>query len=398
MRSRGLRLTFGACSCIAIAAAAAFLYISEQRLSIGRAAVQAFDAQARDAVASFSDLKTAQVSYVAAGQGAAVWMPKVDAMKASLGALLMSLRQTAASSASASALDDAGANLDEFGKVDKRVRDYLNEGAQVMAADVVFGEGTDVTTRGARAVERARLEARRDLDDLEAFHRRQEALALVGAAALAILVVALLIRVPVVREIRETAPVSNLSLREAPMDTPAVVEPRPQPVKLNAGPTLGMAAQLCTDLGRMGDPSDVNTVLGQTADVLNASGLVVWIRSPSGAELTPAFAHGYSDEVVARFPKIPRSADNAAAAAYRTGALQIVLSRPGTSKGAVAAPLLSIDGCVGVLSAEIRDGGETSDLVQALVRILAAQFSGLLVPVSLASAPADTPRAASGTL
>ena len=152
-----------------------------------------------------------------------------------------------------------------------------------------------------------------------------------------------------------------------------------------------MAAELCTDLGRMGDPEDLSAVLGQAADVLNASGLVVWVRNSSGAELSPAFAHGYSQETVARLPQIPRSADNAAAVAYRTGALQIVLSRPGTSKGAVAAPLLSPDGCVGVLSAEIRDGGEASDAVQALARILAAQLSGLLGP---ASSAADVQRAA----
>jgi hypothetical protein len=395
MRSRGLRLTFGACSCIAIAAAAVFLYLSEQRLSMDRAAVQPFDARARDAAAHFADLKTAQLAYVAVGQGTGIWLPKADAIKASLFAELASLRQAAGAAASALALDDAAAALEEFGRVDKRVRDYLSNGAQVMASDVVFAEGIDVTTRGASAVERARLEARRDLDDLDAWRRRQEALALVGAAALTILVVALLIRLPAAGETREAPAVTSLSLRDAPAETPPAVEARPQPVKLSAGPTLGMAAQLCTDLGRMGDPSDVNGVLGQTADVLNASGLVVWIRSASGAELIPAFAYGYSDDMVARLPKIPRSADNAAAAAYRTGSLQIVLSRPGTSKGAVAAPLLSIDGCAGVLSAEIRDGGETSDVVQALVRILAAQLSGLLVPDSVTPA-ADAPRAASG--
>ena len=52
--------------------------------------------------------------------------------------------------------------------------------------------------------------------------------------------------------------------------------------------------------------------------------------------------------------RILRSADNAAAAAYRTGQLQIVLARPGESNGAVVAPLLSADGCIGALSAEIR--------------------------------------------
>ena len=82
--------------------------------------------------------------------------------------------------------------------------------------------------------------------------------------------------------------------------------------------------------------------------------------------------------MVARLPPLARSADNAAATAYRTGQLQIVLARPGSSNGAVVAPLLSADGCVGVISAEIRGGGETSEGVQALAAIFAAQLAGVL--------------------
>jgi hypothetical protein len=76
--------------------------------------------------------------------------------------------------------------------------------------------------------------------------------------------------------------------------------------------------------------------------------------------------------------RIMRSADNAAAAAYRTGQMQIVLARPGESNGAVVAPLLSTDGCIGALSAEIRGGGESSESVQALAAIFAAQLAGVL--------------------
>jgi len=75
---------------------------------------------------------------------------------------------------------------------------------------------------------------------------------------------------------------------------------------------------------------------------------------------------------------IPRSADNAAAAAFRTSQLQIVLARPGESNGAVVAPLLSSEGCVGALSAEIRGGGESSESVQALAAIFASHLAGVL--------------------
>ena len=96
-------------------------------------------------------------------------------------------------------------------------------------------------------------------------------------------------------------------------------------------------------------------------------------------------------EMLARIPPVARSADNAAAAAYRSGTLQIVLSRPGKSSGAIVAPILSPDGCVGALSAEIRHGAETSEAVQALAEIAAAHLSGIL-----SAEPADisAPKAA----
>ena len=68
----------------------------------------------------------------------------------------------------------------------------------------------------------------------------------------------------------------------------------------------------------------------------------------------------------------------------RTGELQIVRRRPGISSGALAAPMLSRDGCIGALTAEIKNGGETSPGVQAIAAILAAQLAGILadsVPV-----------------
>jgi GAF domain-containing protein len=54
----------------------------------------------------------------------------------------------------------------------------------------------------------------------------------------------------------------------------------------------------------------------------------------------------------------------------------------------VVAPLLSPDGCIGALTAEIRGGGETSDSAQALAAIFAAQLVGVLAPPS-AEVPAD---------
>ena len=141
---------------------------------------------------------------------------------------------------------------------------------------------------------------------------------------------------------------------------------------------LKAAADLCTAFGRIHDLAELKMLLGRAARLMNANGLVVWLGSASGVDLQPVIAHGYSDQVLSLMRPVPRSADNAAAAAYRTGALQTVPSRPGSAPGALVAPLLSADGCIGALTAEVKDGNEKSEQVQALASIFAAQLAGIL--------------------
>jgi hypothetical protein len=150
------------------------------------------------------------------------------------------------------------------------------------------------------------------------------------------------------------------------------------------------ASEICTELGRVNEPGDLEKLLGRAAELMDASGLVVWMGNAAGDDLRPAVAHGYSAQTLARMPAVPRNANNAAAAAYRTSALQIVLARPGTSSGALVAPLLTRDGCIGALSAEIKGRGETSDATQSLAILFAAQLAVVLGPETSA-VPAEIP-------
>jgi hypothetical protein len=186
-----------------------------------------------------------------------------------------------------------------------------------------------------------------------------------------------------------SADVPEIALREAPPAS-GYVTARP------AGPVLRAASKLCTDLGRVSDIEELKLLIGQASDVMDASGIVIWIAGPDGTYVHPALSHGYAPQVMARMTRVQRSADNAAASAYRTGQMQIVLARPGQSNGAVVAPLLSADGCIGALSAEIRGGGESSDSVQALAAIFAAQLAGVLNTSS--SAAHDHRTTATGTI
>jgi hypothetical protein len=88
---------------------------------------------------------------------------------------------------------------------------------------------------------------------------------------------------------------------------------------------------------------------------------------------------GYSDQAMARMGSIPRDAANAVAAAYRSGEMRTV-NGDGFSNGALVVPLLTADGCIGVLSAEMKGGSEKDGGSQALGLIFAAQLATLVSP------------------
>jgi hypothetical protein len=411
MRSSALRIVCSLLSCIGIGAATGWIAHSEQQISARRALVRAFDLRAREASEALADVRAAQEAYVATGQGVEFWVAKVDATMENIGKGLADLRLSATSATTTAALDEAGEIFAEFSGIDNRARSYIQSGAQYMASDVIFSEGGRTVSRAARQVERARLAEHQAVDAFEGRRRRIEALAIVAAGGLAFFVIlALTPRGRAQNEQRLAPPLKSPSAGDHPGVTTLGELMLRQPERSEAASdqiapmrsldrsnqatasALRAAAQLCTDLGRVNDPEELNNLLGRAADVLDASGLVLWLATGAGHELRPAVAHGYSQEALARMPPLARSANNAAAAAYRTGALQIVLSRPGASKGAIVAPVLSVNGCIGVLSAEVRDGGETSYTVQALAAIFAAQLAGML-----SSPPATGEQRAAGS-
>jgi hypothetical protein len=144
-------------------------------------------------------------------------------------------------------------------------------------------------------------------------------------------------------------------------------------------PNLALAADLCTDLARVHVSRQLPALLERAAAVLDASGIIVWIAEAGGHELRPATSFGYSDQAMARIGSIPRDAANAVAAAYRSGEMRTV-NGDGFSNGALVVPLLTADGCIGVLSAEMKGGSEKDGGSQALGLIFAAQLATLVSP------------------
>jgi hypothetical protein len=115
------------------------------------------------------------------------------------------------------------------------------------------------------------------------------------------------------------------------------------------------------------------------AAALDAAGIVVWVADGERRELMPIAAHGYPPGVLSRMRSLSVDSENATAAAFRTGLVQTVLGRE-RELGAVAAPLVAPSGCMGVMSAELRNGGEKEPARLAAASIVAAQLATIVGP------------------
>ena len=383
MRSRVLRTTLAATLLVAAAAAAVFLVRSEQTLTAARIALREFDQRARQTADGLFDARAAQQAYVAAGQGLDYWVPQTAKLIADARGNLHALHSQARTAEAGSALQSAAAAVDDLSEIDSRARGYLQTDQTLMAGDVIFTEGGSTATAAGRHLEAARLAERDGFDAVEATSRRLEAGILASLGLYAVIVVSLLAvsgrAAPALDEptTESVSPAIELSLR-----APRTDAPRPD----EGLAALRTAAELCSAFGQVTDLEGMKGLLNGVATSLGATGVIVWVGTADGADLRPALAHGYAPQALARMTPIPRTADNAAAAAYRTGRFQVVRAAH-NAPGALVAPLLVPGGCLGALTAEVRAGNEAAESMHALAKLYAAQLAGILAtPV-----PAEEP-------
>ena len=397
MRSRPAKLTLSALAWIAFGAAAFFTVTVQQQIDHRRTALRSFESTARDAADALDDVQAGQQAYVAVGQDASEWVAKVATYLQTATTSIDTLRSTALSGTAGPVLLDASTSLTQLATIDRTVREHLASEDNRAAADAVFSEATDAISSAVSNVEAAIEAEQQAADAFETTQRRTQVYALGGVAGLVAIILALLGFAPsaAAREadgegvVPESGAFAALA-HEAVFDRTPIEPPVLETAHAgSADDSLNTLAALCTEFGRVRDAGQLKGLLEQAAGVMHARGLIVWLGSTTGADLRPVLAHGYADATLARIPTVARSADNAAATAYRTGEVQIVKSRPGASQGAVVAPLLVADGCIGALTAEIRDHGEESETTRALARILAAQLAGVLAAAADAGTDAD---------
>ena len=366
---------------------------------------KAFDTSARAVERGLLDLRAAQLGYAAAGQAGDRWVARVAQTLEALRANVQALRAQATTPEALAGLDATTAALNEFAKSDKRAAEYVRTDMRQLAGDVVFGDGIERTDAALASVEQVRLAELQAREAVVETFRSRQIFALIAGAAASVLVVLLL--VPRARS-APAAETPQASQAVEPEPTPQNV-PQPEPmieVELATGPSdeapepvlasLAQAtveagppattdfagvASLCIDLARVVDTRALPSLLDRTASLLDASGIILWIADPDGRELNPIFAQGYPQQLVNRLGTIPRDAENATAAAFRTSLLQTVMADE-ISGGAIAAPLVTPGGCVGVMAAEVRNDSERQDAKLAAATIVAAQLATLVGPPS----------------
>jgi hypothetical protein len=393
MKSVAVRLTLLGLFVVSTGVAAYFFWTGEARARTNATAARAFDEAAFGAERDVLELRAAQEAYVAAGQGEQFWTSKVAAAIGALRDKLNALRGQAISLAAQSAVDNAVSALQDFEQMDRRARDYVRGGQKLLASDMIFADSLEITGAMAGSLAQARSAELQAGEASTANIRRRQILAGSGAAGVGLLVIALLVLrrgTPEILAVPAPNPAPSPDFRvPATSDIGVALDEgwsRSKPVAHAASPValpidLGAVASLCSDLARVVDTQALPAILGRTAGVLDAPGIVLWIADPDGRELSPIITHGYSAQLVSRLGTILRDAENVTAAAFRTSLLQTV-NADAVSNGAIAAPLVTPVGCVGVMAAEVRSEGERDSAKLAAATIVAAQLATLVGPPS----------------
>ncbi len=373
---------------------------------------------------TLAELRSAQQAYVADGQDRDYWTAQVADHLVTVGDRLDNLKQVANPGA-LDALDLAVAAVADIREKDEDARGHIGSDQPLAASDLIFTDGFELIDLATAQVQAA-LQAERTtrIDVMRAARSSQATMMWI----VAIVIVLSMLALAPLRAEAEPDPAedgdeyrfmesSGLSLsldNESERDAPALSPDGPgdaaeaagsaspaaggdavreSPAK-EPGPDLGAVAALCTDFGNLTRQNQLSDLLARTAALMNARGIIIWVSNENARTLQPALEHGYPPGTLQRIGSIPQVGDNPTCAAFNTNRIQVVESDDADT-GALAAPLMAADRCIGVLSAELRDDWESSGAVQATASILAAQLAPLLPADPAAAAP--LPVAATGT-
>jgi hypothetical protein len=267
---------------------------------------------------------------------------------------------------------------------DTRARENLRLGQPLMAADVIFSDGRstlETMTERLRDVRSAETSA---AGAAYASLARQRWVALGTVAVVWIAGLVMLVSTPVPRRQVAASATTIAPTAEAP---PAAASDAPAPL---ASIDLAATAELCTALSRVAAASELPALLERAARILDASGIILWMGA--GEDLFAVTAHGYRPQIISALGPITRAADNATAAAWRTGQVTTVAAGD-AGNGAIVAPMFGPDSCIGVLAIEVRHGREHEAACRSVAALIASQLA-TAVSAWPAASTSEQPRSA----
>ena len=348
-----------------------FVFEMHRRIAAIDASAGEVSTRIQQMIATAGDIASAQQAYVAPGQPDQPWLERSAMLLQAFGQDTAAIRSLLQSPDAAGALDEVEKGFKALVVIDGRAREDLQQGEELLAADLIFSEGHN--TIGILVMALRSVVASEDqlVAPQRALLERQQWGALAGIAI--IWTIGLLALVPLPDS--GIADAGSVHLGRLNVEPPAPKSRIPEPAPVRSGVDLQAAADVCGALARAVDTASLRHALGRAATVLDARGIIVWMGA--GEELFPAVSCGYDDRIVERLGPIPRNAENATAEAWRTAQLRTVAGGA-SAHGAVAAPVYGVAGCVGVFAAEVRNGRESDSGTRAVAAMIAAQLAGIV--------------------
>ncbi|HEY6359096.1 MAG TPA: hypothetical protein VIX35_12670, partial [Vicinamibacterales bacterium] len=369
---------------VALVGAFQAVYI-ERLLAAARQTTDAADRDTESAVIAIADYRAAEAGYLATGQQPSYWMTRADTLASAIGEVVTRERAATPSAQARASFDEAEGALEDLGKLDNRARALVKNDQRFVASDVIFMDSLQAADHVAQTLAAARESDRAAREEQVTRLSEVRLAAIGGSMAIGIIGSWILLaraRSASAAEPAVAEPSSGRSLSLGPIQPmPSAAAPAPdmKDIRNVTDVNLTEAADLCVDLARVLDSRDVPALFERAARILGAQGLVLWVADTSGALLRPSLTHGYSEKVLARMSGLQMDGDNATSLAFRSMQAQIVGASSPAGSGALAVPLVTATGCVGVLSAEVRKGRPGSDTL-SVAQMIAAQFSALVAP------------------
>lgn len=404
MHRRAVRLSIAVVLLASGAVAASVAWSGERRIAMLAAAERDVAMQIERLSSAVADVAAAQQAYLAPGGSPSDAFERVSAAAQQIATELAAVRSRARSKTAAATLSALTGDLSALLAADRQIREHVTSAETLLAADLITGAAHEVLTamggrlKDLREAEAAAYAAERDTI-------RQRTWTTIGGVAF-VWTIGLLLLAPLPRHDIVAPTAAAVPGAAVPRTAPAAASPPPDRLadlvnlpnqsqisnlKSQRDTDLAAAADLCTAISRVTSTEALPELLERAAHLLDASGLIVWMGA--GDELFAAVSHGYDARIIGRLGTIKRTAENATAAAWRTGALQIV-DADAMSNGAIVAPMFGPDRCIGVFAVEVRHGREQDAATRAVATMIAAQ---LATAIAAWPAPSEARREASGT-